>query len=155
MPFEFTWGPVPRGRCSIFRIKIWDMILKIKIVWMWASKISTRLTKLLTSLPQRDGKVDRTKASSCPQASSHDLAFYVSHFSKKSPVHKGTRWLDYLSERFDEIETIGILDRRARVVWSRIEPRQLEFWIAMLEFTEYRIEQREDWNSSSFLIRVG
>ena len=22
--------------------------------------------------------------------------------------------------------------------------RQLEFWIAMLEFTEYRIEQRED-----------
>ena len=30
-----------------------------------------------------DGKVDRTKASGCPKGSSDDLAFYVTHFSKK------------------------------------------------------------------------
>ena len=35
-----------------------------------------------------DGKVDRTKASGCPKGSSDDLAFYVTLFSKKSPMQK-------------------------------------------------------------------
>ena len=51
-------------------------------------KIIDRLT-IINNVITRDGKVDRTKASTLKQGD--PATFYVSHFSKKSPVHKGTR----------------------------------------------------------------
>ena len=100
---------------------------KVFHVQLLALDLSVWLTTI--NVITRDGKVDRTKASSCPQASSHDLAFYVSHFSKKSPVHKGTGWLDYLSNSLTRDNWNSGSNNRTNVKRRRL-----------------------NWNSSSFLI---
>lgn len=80
---------------------------KVFHVQLLALDLSVWLTTI--NVITRDGKVDRTKASSCPQASSHDLAFYVSHFSKKKSSTQRHRMTGLSFKQFDE--------------------RQLEFWI--------------------------
>ena len=53
-------------------VKIWQALGLARLSFF------RRLCRVYT-----DGKVDRTKASGCPKGSSDDLAFYVTHFSKK------------------------------------------------------------------------
>ena len=66
-----------------------------------------------------DGKVDRTKASGCPKGSSDDLAFYVTHFSKKSPVQRMMTLVSVYNNA-----SVTLMLQRESQCWQL---RQLEF----------------------------